>query len=55
MDPEELAARTLAGTKERLASLEERPTVEHVEVFDGLHQQLSEVLGSLDPGANGAR
>src|SRR5699024_768460 len=55
MDPEELAARTLEGTKERLSSLEERPTAEHVEVFEQLHQELSAVLGALDPGANGVR
>lgn len=55
MDPEELAGRTLEGTKERLASLDERPTTEHVEVFDALHQELSAVLGALDPGTDGAR
>ena len=55
MDPEELAARTLEGTKERLSSLEERPTAEHVEVFEQLHQELSAVLGTLDPGADGVR
>ena len=55
MEPEELAARTLEGAKERLASLEGRPTAEHVEVFDSLHQELSAVLGALDPGATGVR
>ncbi|CAL9581721.1 hypothetical protein SUDANB121_05073 [Nocardiopsis dassonvillei] len=45
---EELAARTLEGTRERLAGLGGLPTAEHVEVFDSLHRELSAVLGALD-------
>ena len=52
MDPkeqaEELAARTLEGTRARLAGLADMPTAEHVEVFDALHRELSAVLGALD-------
>lgn len=55
MEPAELARRTLEATKERLAALDERPTHEHVEVFDSLHQELTAVLGSLDQGTDEAR
>ncbi|MDT0330325.1 hypothetical protein [Nocardiopsis lambiniae] len=52
MDPKEqaeaVAARTLEGTRERLAGLEGCPTAGHVEVFDSLHRELSGVLGALD-------
>lgn len=51
MDPEHaeaLAERTLNSTRERLAGLDSKPTHEHVEVFDTLHQELSGVLGALD-------
>ncbi|WP_306371264.1 hypothetical protein [Nocardiopsis sp. CC223A] len=47
---EELAARTLEGTRERLDALAGLPTAEHVEVFDSLHRELSAVLGALDQG-----
>ncbi|WP_017616456.1 hypothetical protein [Nocardiopsis salina] len=55
MEPAELARRTLEATKERLAELDERPTAEHVEVFDSLHRELSAVLGSLDQETDTAR
>lgn len=55
MDAEDEAARlaeqTLHSTRERLADLDARPTAEHVEVFDSLHQELSGVLGALGQGA----
>ncbi|WP_304450992.1 hypothetical protein [Nocardiopsis sp. YSL2] len=55
MDTEDEAARlaeqTLSSTRERLAGLDARPTAEHVEVFDSLHQELSGVLGALGQGA----
>ena len=55
MDAEDEAARlaeqTLHSTRERLADMDARPTAEHVEVFDSLHQELSGVLGALGQGA----
>jgi hypothetical protein len=55
MDAEDEAARlaeqTLRSTRERLAALDSRPTADHVEVFDSLHQELSGVLGALGQGA----
>ncbi|RKS07703.1 hypothetical protein DFP74_3386 [Nocardiopsis sp. Huas11] len=50
-DAARLAERTLHSTRERLAALDARPTAEHVEVFDSLHQELSGVLGALGQGA----
>ncbi|WP_150243428.1 hypothetical protein [Nocardiopsis quinghaiensis] len=59
MDPKEqaeaLAEQTLRGTRERLEALDSAPTVEHVAVFDTLHQELSGVLGALDQDANTSR
>ncbi|WP_017559649.1 hypothetical protein [Nocardiopsis baichengensis] len=43
-----LAERTLHSVRQRLASLDRLPAADHVAVFDALHQELSEVLGSLD-------
>jgi len=33
---------------EALASLDDRPLAEHVEVFDGVHRTLQDALASLD-------
>lgn len=56
MDPKEqaeaLAEQTLHSTRERLGSLDSRPTAEHVAVFDTLHQELSGVLGALGQDTN---
>ncbi|MBB6119801.1 hypothetical protein [Nocardiopsis algeriensis] len=57
MDPKEqaeaLAAQILDSTRQRLESLESRPTPEHVAVFDALHQELSGMLGALDHDTDG--
>ena len=35
---------------ERLAELEQLPTADHVEVFDGVHRRLQDALADLDGG-----
>lgn len=43
-----IAEQTLRSVRQRLASLDDLPAADHVAVFDALHQELSDVLGSLD-------
>ncbi|MDA8369339.1 MAG: hypothetical protein M0026_05670 [Nocardiopsaceae bacterium] len=43
-----VAERTAEGTRQRLASLADLPTADHVAVFDALHRDLSGVLAALD-------
>jgi hypothetical protein len=50
-----LVERTVEGTRERLAALDDLAVHEHVAVFDDLHRELSGVLAALDRDEPGAR
>ncbi|PSK91743.1 hypothetical protein CLV63_11924 [Murinocardiopsis flavida] len=47
-----LADQAVDSVRERLAALDDLPTVEHVAVFEQVHGDLSAVLNSLDSPSN---
>lgn len=47
-----LADQAVDSVREQLATLRDRPTVEHAAVFEQVHNDLSAVLNSLDSPSN---